>query len=130
MSDHDDASVIVSALQEGPDYQKMGASMISLMLLSEEFRRADKWTQARVCCDQLEKLAQDPDILNIPDIDSTYVSGIAKITKGVIDLSRNQLADAEANFSKSQVLFHDASAEYSEAVALVALGIVHQTSNF
>jgi SOS-response transcriptional repressor LexA len=126
MTHEDNAVFTISTLHDDPNLGKMGTSMISLVELSEEFRLARKWSQALGCCDELDDLAQDLDMQNIPGLDTTYATGMANMSRGAVHLSQGSLDEAEICFAEGRRCFQDASTRYSEAVALLALALVHQ----
>lgn len=128
----EDTTYIIETLLKGLDKRRIGITMLALVYSIEEHWRAKKWSQSDRCCEQLKRLAEDPDMQEVSEIDMTYVKGIAQICWGAILLSQDsrdrqkRLENAISFFSKSQSLFQKANAPHSEAAAWLALGIAYQ----
>lgn len=130
-----EALYIIEVLQDGLDYSKIGAAMSAFMQWVEDFWEAKDWDRCWDCCDRLEKLADDPDMQKVSDVDTKYVRGIAQMYRGAILLSKdvedvensqNRLETANGFFRGGQALFQEVGALHCESVAWLAQGIACQ----
>jgi SOS regulatory protein LexA len=131
----EDAKYIISALRGGLAYSKIGDTMLALMQLIEDYCQQAKSDHSSLCCQELVELAKDADVQAASNVDPAYTQGVAHMFQGAMFLSKDSSNEGEVRavlqsagkaFERSQVFFHEACAEHSEAVALLALGIVCQ----
>jgi SOS-response transcriptional repressor LexA len=126
-----DGKFIIDVLREGLDYSKLGAAMIALLQLVENHCQAKSWHQAKECCEELARLARDPNLQAVSELSAEYALGVAHMCQGAIELNQDhlgcaQLDSAIQSFSRSQQSFNRANVARSEGVALLAQGIVYQ----
>jgi SOS regulatory protein LexA len=130
-----DARYIIGVLRAGLDYSRIGAAQLAWMQLIEDYCEQGRAEQSFEICEDLRRLAEDPEVQETAQADPAYTSGVAQMCRGVKLLSHDSqsgatleqaLADAVEAFRASHSCFHQAGAQHGEAVALLAKGIVHQ----
>jgi SOS-response transcriptional repressor LexA len=128
----EDAAYIIKAFKacrekDAHQYTKIWDTVIGFMYQIEDHWQVGKWPpECEQYCEQLQGLAESPDMQNASEIDTRYMQGIAQMYRGTMLLSQGRLEGAIECFSNSQRFFHATSMLRGEAVALLALGIVCQ----